>query len=171
MSRYARYKRYYRKVYPRKRWASNIKSDHQLVNISPGSTSGTSTYVLCQNSQSDVTPTPTILKFGRFRMKGDIRSVANNAEKVTSVNVFVAYVPEGMAINSTFITRHPEYILGWTTLSMDAGNSFSLTSTLKRNLNSGDSIQLLFTIDAAVSPTDVAGFNLYFTVQFWTATS
>lgn len=171
MPRYARYKRYYRKVYPRKRWASNIKTFSQLVNISPSSTSNTTSFVVCRNSQSDVTPTPIVLKFGRFRMKGDIRTSAPNAERVTSVNVFVAFVPEGAVIDSTFITKHPEYVLGWTTLSMDTGNSFSLTSTLKRNLNSGDSIQILFTIDTSVSPTDVAGFNIYFTIQFWTATS
>lgn len=171
MPRYVRYKRYYKKVYPKKRWASNIKVDAKSITINPNASSGIASFILCQNSTPSTTPTPTILRFARFRMKGDIRTVTPNASNVTSANAFVMFVPEGMVINSELLTKHPEYILGWTTLSMDSGNSFSLTSTLKRNLNSGDSIQILFTIDTVTAPQSTIGFNVYYTCQFWTSSS
>lgn len=171
MVRYARYKRYYKKVYPRKRWASNIKYDSIPLNINTTDVSASQSIIICENSTAISTPTPTILRFARFRMKGDIRTTATNASNVTSASAFILFVPEGMDAGISLLEKHPEYILGWTTMSMDSGNSFSITSPLKRNLNSGDSIQVLFTIDTSQSPSANVQYNIYYTVQYWTATS
>ena len=36
MPRYYRYKRYYKKLYPRKRWASNLKLGQASLRVHPG---------------------------------------------------------------------------------------------------------------------------------------
>lgn len=171
MARYVRYKRYYKKIYPRKRWASHVKSDRPYITITPDGASGSTSFVVCKNSASDANPTPSILKFGRFKMKGDIRTLAANAGNATSCNVFVVYVPEGATLDALLIDRHPEYILGWSCLSLDTGNSFSITSSLKRNLNSGDSIQAFFTADVSHYPESSITYNFFYTIQYWTSTA
>nr|ANB82429.1 capsid protein [Porcine serum-associated circular virus] len=171
MARYVRYKRYYKKVYPKKRWASNLLSKALAVTLPNGVASNASTSTICENAVQSSKPTPTILKFGRVKIKGDVRTNANNAANFTSANVFVVFVPEGVTLTPQVLNSHPEYIMGWTTLSMDSGNSFSLTTALKRNLNSGDSIQLLFAVDTISAPQIDIVYNFYYTAQFWTTTA
>lgn len=171
MPRYARYKRYYRKVFPRKRWASNIKSENLNLDLPTSETSAVSTSFLCKNTFQTNTPTPVILKFGRVKIKGDIRMPNDNVAKFTSCMVYCVFVPEGNVLTVDFISKHPEYLLGWTAVSLDSGSTFSLTSTLKRNLNSGDQIQLLFNIEATTNPSSIVTYNIFYTAQFWTATS
>lgn len=171
MPRYARYKRYYKKVYPRKKWASNIKTNYKQVAVVTSGTSGTATDTICENSAPASTPTPVILKFARLKLKGDVRSPVATVANFTSANIFCCFVPEGVTLNADLLNKHPEYILGWTCLSMDSGNSFSLTTTLKRNLNSGDSIQLFFSVDCTQVPEATVPYNFYYTCQFWTTTA
>nr|ANB82427.1 capsid protein [Porcine serum-associated circular virus] len=171
MPRYYRYKRYYKKVYPRKRWASNLKLDQTQLRVHSGGASAVSISTICKNSSEDSNPTPTILKFGRLKLKGDIRSPVNNVANFTSSNIYVIFVPEGATCDSQFILRHPEYIIAWSTLSLDSGNSFSISSSLKRNLNSGDKIQVFFSVDTTTPPQSEIFFNISWTAQFWTTTA
>lgn len=168
MPRYAKYKRYYRKVYPRKRWATNIKSDTLRCELNITETYASNTAILCQNSVQTSNPTPVILKFGRLKLKGDIRYSATNVAQFTSATVYAIFVPQGNTLDLPFISNHPEYILGWTCVSLDSGSSFSLTTTLKRNLNSGDSIQLFCRIDTTQVPSQAITYHFFYTAQFWT---
>ena len=114
MARYYKYRKYYAKrVYPRKRWASNIKSDTVVIPLNTNATSAEDTVLLCQNSAQTSTPTPVILKFGRLKIKGDIRFSATNVAQFTSVNVYVVFVPQGNTLNTTLISNHPEYVMGF----------------------------------------------------------
>ena len=158
-------------MYPRKRWASNIKSDVASLSLLTTTTSSFVTSVVCQNASQSSTPTPVIVKFARLKLKGDIRFSATNVSQFTSGMVYAVFVPEGNSLNADLVANHPEYILGWTVLSMDSGNSFSLTSTLKRNLNSGDSIRLLWTIDTTTTPSQNITYNFYYTLQYWTTSA
>ena len=171
MPRYYKYRKYYKKVYPRKRWASNIKQDNLVLPLQTNATAASDHILLCQNSAQTSTPTPVILKFGRLKFKGDIRFSQTNVAQFTSVNVFVVFVPQGNTLTTDLISNHPEYIMGWTTCSLDTGSSFSLTTTLKRNLNSGDSIQVLFLISSTQPPSQVINYNFFYTAQFWTTTA
>ena len=171
MPRYYRYKRSYRKIYPRKRWASNIGNYTTIVTVNGGSAGGNNTYTICENSAQNSTPTPVILKFGRIKLKGDVRYNVTDAANFTSAIMYVVFVPQGNTLTAQFIGNHPEYILGWTTISMDSGNTFSLTSSLKRNLNSGDSIQLYIGVSNAYSVQASINYSFFYNVQFWTTSA
>ena len=74
MPRYYKYRRsYVKKVYPRKRWCSNIKSATLNIVLRNTGTSAHDTYLVCANSPVGSTPNPVILKFARFKLKGDVR--------------------------------------------------------------------------------------------------
>ncbi len=169
MPRYYKYRRsYVKRVYPRKRWASNIFTKNMLLTIDSGSKSTWASTVLCDNATQNNTPTPVLVKFGRCKIKGDIRTdVASNNNFVSGI-MYIVYYPEGFTNGPDLITQHPEYIIGWTQISLDSGNTFSFSSTLKRNLNSGDKILALFVVDSVNSTSSARNFNLYFTAQFWT---
>nr|QRV62011.1 capsid protein [ssDNA virus sp.] len=171
MPRYARYKRYYKKVYPRKRWASNIKSDTLDMTLNTSSTTVFKETLLCKNSAQTELPTPVILKFGRVKIKGDIRFSQTNVSQFTSCMVYCLFVPEGSIPTIQLISTHPEYLLGWTAVSLDSGSTFSLTSTLKRNLNSGDSIYVLFSIETTQTPSQNIAYNMFYTAQYWTTSA
>ena len=171
MPRYYKYKRYYKKVFPKKRWASNIKSDTLDLNLGTSSSSVTGQSMLCGNTVQTDSPTPVILKFGRVKVKGDVRFSQTNVSQFTSCMVYCVFLPEGNTLSIDFISKHPEYIIGWTSISLDSGSTFSLTSALKRNLNSGDQIRLLFSIDTTTTPSQIITYNIFYTAQFWTTSA
>lgn len=171
MARYYKYKRYYKKVYPRKRWASNIYTTNTLVTLSSGSKEAYDSYLLCANSSQNATPTPVMIKFGRLKLKGDVRTDLASDNNYVSGTMYVVFCPQGMTVNPALIENHPEYIIGWTQISLDSGNTFSFTSSLKRNLNSGDSISILFRVDSVNSTSNARNFNFYYTAQFWTTSA
>ncbi|ANC51555.1 putative capsid protein [Duck faeces associated circular DNA virus 3] len=171
MARYYKYRRVYKKVYPRKRWASNIVTKNVLLTVPANEKTVFSFSTLVANSAQTVTPTPTLLKFGRCKIKGDIRTDVASENNYVSGIMYVIYVPEGFAVSPTLISQHPEYIIGWTQISFDSGNTFSFSSSLKRNLNSGDRIDLFFSVDSVNSVSAVRNFNMYFTAQYWTSSA
>ena len=171
MPRYYKYRRSYRKIYPRKRWASNIISKNVLVSLPVGEKTAWSTTLLCDNAPQVSTPTPVLLKFGRVKVKGDIRTDLANENNYVSGVMYVFYLPEGFTNGPDVIKYHPEYIIGWTQISLDSGNTFSFSSGLKRNLNSGDKILIMFTVDSTNSTQTLRAFNFYFTAQYWTTSA
>lgn len=171
MPRYSKYRRtYFNKSYPRKRWASNIVTKNTAVSILANANDAVASEVLCINSSQTTNPTPVILKFGRVKFKGDVRTDLANNNNFVSALISCVFVPQGMSTNS-ILEDHPEYILGWTTVSLDSGNTFSFSTALKRNLNSGDRIVLLISLNSAVTSTNQRNFLFYYTVQYWTSTS
>ena len=171
MARYYKYKRYYKKVYPRKKWASNIKSDYLNMTLTTASNSAETSAVLCTNAVQTANPTPVIIKFGRLKIKGDIRYSATNVAQFTSATLYVVFVPQGNDPSLELISDHPEYLLGWTCISLDSGSNFSLTTALKRNLNSGDSIQILCKINTTTTPSQNITYNFFYTAQYWITSS
>ena len=170
MQRY-RYKKSYKNVYPRKRWASNIVTFNTLLTLNNGVKSASATETLCINSAQNANPTPVIVKFGRVKVKGDVRTDIDNNNNYVSGIMYVVFCPQGMTVDQLLIDNHPEYILGWTQISLDSGNSFTFSSSLKRNLNSGDKIAILFQINSVNSVQAVRNFNFYYTTQFWTTSA
>lgn len=158
-------------MYPRKRWASNIKSDELSMSLTTSTSTVFTDTILCKNSVQTELPTPVILKFGRLKLQGDVRFSATNVSQFTSCMIYCLFVPEGSTPSISLISNHPEYLLGWTSVSLDSGSTFSLTSSLKRNLNSGDSVVLLWNIDATQTPSQNISFHLLYTAQYWTTTA
>ena len=171
MPRYYKYKRYYKKVFPKKRWASNIKSDNIDMTLGTSSTTVFRDVLLCKNAVQTDYPTPVILKFGRLKLKGDIRFSQTNVSQFTSCMVYAVFVPQGSVPDINLISNHPEYLLGWSSVSLDSGSTFSMTTTLKRNLNSGDTISLLFQIDTTTTPSQPIQYNIFYTAQYWTTSA
>ncbi len=171
MPRYYKYKTSYKKVYPRKRWASNIFTKNTLLTLVSGSTNSSAAETLCINSNQTANPTPVIVKFGRVKVKGDVRTDLASDNNFVSGTMYVVFCPQGMSISTSLISDHPEYIIGWTQISLDSGNTFSFSSALKRNLNSGDQINLLFVINSVNSSQSARNFNFYYTVQYWTTSA
>lgn len=173
----ARYRRYRRTIVraPKKKWATNI------VNFN-NTTAGTNTqqYAAIQlvtNSVQASSPTPVIVKAGNFKIQGDVYVVPGASGAQTEVSLYVMYIPEGINLNSVdtaknIILAHPEWIMAWkfvnanraSTTATDNSESFSFTSRLKRNLNSGDSIYLLcMALSSNMSSSVFAGM-----AQYWT---
>lgn len=172
MARYSRYRRsYFKKSYPRKRWATNIYNSATGVTINANGNAGENTSDICVNSTQSSNPTPVIIKFGRVKIKGDVRTSLENANNFVTGRMFVCFVPQGSVLNLDFINYHPEYIIGWTTISVDSGNTFSFSSALKRNLNSGDSIKILFRLDSFATLQNNQTFGFSYVCQFWTTSA
>lgn len=166
--------RYYRRrrtvvVKPKKKWASNMK-------IGTLSTSGTPYDVLVENSAQTSSPTPIIVKAGNFKIQGDaLFTPGSSSVPLASLVVVVFYLPEGLVLSGTtaegVLSQHPEWVMVWKQLNSDpinvtnnsATGSFSISSRLKRNLNSGDKICIGFVSDASSATVAVK-----YTAQYWT---
>ncbi len=163
-----RYFRYYpRRTVAKKKWASNI------VN---GTVSSSGFSLLAQNSSQTTSPTPVIVKCGNFKVQGDVMvqtSGSSSSARPVPLVFYILFVPEGVGISDSLVTTHPEWIMGWTVIdasiinsaqgSTTSGNRFSITTRLKRNLNSGDSIVAILQSRDSAATAQAA-----FTCQFWT---
>nr|ANB82425.1 capsid protein [Porcine serum-associated circular virus] len=177
MARYYKYKRYYQKVYPRKRWASNIGNLTTRIAFSQGQTSSVGSTVICSNSAQTATPTPVLLKFGRCKCKIDLQPVSIPTSSANSLSLvaYLTFVPQGVNMNESqvsynLIKNHPEYVMGWQQISLDSTGSMSLTSKLKRNLNSGDGIYIIFVagVNNEHPPQASIIYGISATYQFYT---
>lgn len=156
----ARYKRYYRRYVraAKKKWASNTM-EIQIATTTVNSSSFTAIgQIILQNGDrvnaaaAGLKSTAQILKSSRFRFRG----VIVDTTTVTGVSLlyFITYVPEGGNAlftgngaltdlgNFGFYT-HPEWVMAWGRkdfIGSSQSNELSLTTKLKRNLNSGDAI-------------------------------
>lgn len=174
MPRYYR-RRYTKVVRPKKKWGSNIYNFN--MNTAGNATLQGATVTLVQNSLSSTTPTPVIIKAGNFKVQGDAFFVTSAATQV-ELSIYVVYLPEGInpsnaAEYQALITAHPEWILAWkfvsanrvTQSATDQSMTFSLTSRLKRNLNSGDKIAL---VGIATAGSSLTSANFAGLCQYWT---
>lgn len=150
---------YYRRTSrPKQKWSINMvdplvsTTGNYTIQSGAGASFGT---VVCTNSTridsaaSSVTSAAQVLKTGRWKFKGLLTNVT------TSFNylIYLAYLPEGYTQDVSVgfnegqdvFYRHPEWVLAWTRkdyVAVEQSNEVSLTSRLKRNLNTGDRIEL-----------------------------
>lgn len=176
MARYRR--RYYRRVYQRKRWATNIGVAQSRIMFAQGETTNMVYTTICQNSAQNANPTPVLLKVARIKLKGDLQAINVPAGTSISAVAYITFVPEGIDLGNgnnayNLIANHPEYIMGWTQISLDSTNSFTVSTRLKRNLNSGDSICLIITSKTNHEHPVQASINygIDCTFQYWTTSA
>lgn len=147
-------------VRPKKRWASIMK----MSNSSPAAlTSGTTVKVfqhdLVINSADNATPTPIIIKTGNFKLTGTLNTdiTEANINKLYNVSAYLMYCPQGYSYvdDVSAVTNHPEYIMGRTQFRYVPGQNTtcSLSSRMKRNLNSGDKVCLVVVVNKETSLT------------------
>lgn len=173
-------RRYYRRrtvvVRPKKKWGSNITNFN--LTTTGDTTAQVATTVLVQNAASSSNPTPVILKCGNFKLQGDAYYQSGNSTSLIQLMLYVFYLPEGAtpetpAQYQALLTAHPEWILAWkyvegispTSAKTENLNTYSFSSRLKRNLNSGDRVVLvgMATASSALTAAKFSGM-----CQFWT---
>lgn len=131
-------------------------------------------YDLVSNSVESATPAPSIVKFARFKMTGTCStSVAvTNIGNLFYARLFIVYCPQSYVYDEySKITAHPEYIIAHRDLTLNPAQrtSFTLSSRLKRNLNSGDKIQYVIAIGKESTLTGSVG--LQYDYQYWVKTN
>lgn len=183
--------RYYRRratrvVRPKKKWATNLR-EFTLDLPSNTTTGQIGLYkLLCVNKSeveegTAVSPTPTIIKTGNYKVQCDVVMSTTEAT-VVRLYAYILYVPEGVftpgsvtadytSLNN-IVLRHPEWIIGWRQVSADflAANAnvdkVQFSSRLKRNLNSGD--QVYFVLTAKTDTNQISKLSCRGMAQFWT---
>lgn len=171
-------RRYYRvkKVYPKQKWlpvnnevniaGATVLANYYNMTVQPITENPS------RNSAdgSGNVSSASILKAGRFRFKGVLNSSSSGA---ISYIIGVSYIPEGYSVSQgtialstlgeCFFYRHPEWILCWTRYDYtdtSQRNEFSMSSKLKRNLNSGDQIVVFrIAINNTSSQSSVSSMN------------
>lgn len=182
MARYYRRRTYTRVVRPKKKWGSNMIGIDMTVANPSGSTSDSGYFAstLAANKTESNAPTPVVVKTGNFKLQADLYSF-NQSGSVSGrpeVKCFIVFVPQGMepttyTAAAGIINNHPEWIMAWKVVDTGAVglnatvdfNRFAMSSRLKRNLNSGDSILCILLVDGIMPQTTVKVKGM---CQFWT---
>ena len=134
-----------------------------IVNITAGANGGAWT-PLVTNSTETATPTPTIVKAKHLKCIFDIYATAG---KLINGAVYLIYVPQGYTPSVDLPVQHPEWIMAWRGIDVDTvaepggTKQVQMSSSMSRNLNSGDAIFLLFHLTnipgAQVAPVNYHG--------------
>ena len=140
---YQNYRKNYKKNYgnfQKKKWASFLK-DITPANVSlPAESVGGGVGTLVTNAAQDATPTPTIIKVKHCKMAFDFQTSVYFKQGF----VCITFVPQGYTPSYLTPIQHPEWIMAWRGIETSAeglqGTLVNLSSSLSRNLNSGDSI-------------------------------
>lgn len=165
-------RRYYRarRVYPKQKYSSLMKSTNSTQTLTSGQTEQISAYDLVSNSVESATPAPTIIKFARVKMTGTVSTTvpATSIGNLYYTKLFVMYCPQSYTYDSfSKITAHPEYIIAHRDLTLNPAQrtSFTMSSRLKRNLNSGDKIQYVIVVGKESSL--VGAVSMVFDYQYY----
>lgn len=150
--------------------ANEGTQDQPVYTIAAGTT-------LAENKTETNSPTPVVVKTGNFKMQFDL--IAQNINATPNMTVYIMYCPEGvnpaggLALRD-FMLKHPEWVIAWRKIDLDffsgsPGNSqtnrITMSSRLKRNLNSGDKVNVyLFSTSGVVA---TSGVKLSGMCQFW----
>lgn len=178
-------RRYYRRaprvVVARKKWASCMKQG--TINTTATSTGGEGFATLVANSPQTTVPTPVVVKAGNFKIQGDcyisVTTTGNQIAATFQAILYVMYLPEAFTASAgtlggiaAVIDAHPEWIMAWKVVDTNVGNtgssnsnSFTFSSRLKRNLNSGDQIALVAVLNNGGSPVIM---TTKYAAQYWT---
>lgn len=166
---------------PRKRWAAHLEqfaielTNYGGTGIIGGSAS--SFYTLAVSQSDNTTPTPVIIKTGRYKASLqcslDLSSSTVQNPFNLLINAYILFVPQGWPVpvggsSTTYVAQfaqidrivkgHPEWLIArrqitaWTqTPGAPQGvydsKDYIISSKLKRNLNSGDQVMLVLTAE------------------------
>lgn len=130
-----------------KKWSPvlvELNPDPQAI---PANSSHYATLTICENSQNTTTaPTATVIKVGNVKISFECESASNRAVVASGV-MFIMFVPQGLTPAADYPTQHPEYIMTWRSFNpAGAVSAVTIQSRLKRNLNSGDRIIILYKV-------------------------
>lgn len=182
----ARYRRYRRTIIraPKKKWCSNmIPIDLNGSSVNQGTTENPQWTVavgstLAVNKTETSSPTPVVVKTGNYKLQADV--YVRDIGDVADLTLVIIYIPEGVAplgavAIKDVMVKHPEWVIAWRKLDVEIASQgtvlynstarVTVSSRLKRNLNSGDSVNMyLFT---AVGASDNTVARMRGMCQFW----
>ena len=153
---YKPYKSNYRSYSNKKKW-SPLMRDIPATSYPLGPTATDGSYItVVSNAPETATPTPTVLKAKHLKVSLDClfdATVLNNGF------CCLCFVPQGIIPTIGIPIVHPEWVMAWRNIPNDVGSShhnIMLTTSMTRNLNSGDSIVILWSFyNSATGPTTV----------------
>ena len=129
------------------KWSPHLIEER--LAITANSESFGSYQLLAKNSSDSSTPTPSVIKVKNFRVSVDtLLGSSSFSSSLQTFNVYVIFIPEGVTITQDTPKQHPEWLLGWKSvneITHQQRDTTVITSRLARNLNSGDSVYVLFT--------------------------
>lgn len=142
-----RYYKPYKRNYSsnKKKWASFMK-DIPSTNVTiPGQSTGGAVATIVSNSSDTAVPTPTIIKVKHIRVAFDFTSAQYY---FNGGFLCILFVPQGITPDAGTPLLHPEWVMAWKGIELDAqtpaGKQVMISTSLSRNLNSGDSIVMLW---------------------------
>ena len=141
-----RYYRSYKKNYSsnKKKWASYLKDVTPATVTIPAESVSGGAATLVVNAAQDATPTPTIIKVKHCKLAFDFQTSAFFKQGFCCI----CFIPQGVTPSYLTPIQHPEWILAWRGIETGSdgllGNLINLSSSLSRNLNSGDSICIIW---------------------------
>ena len=182
--------RYYRRRYrtivraPKKKWCSNMREIELPVTNTDTTVTSVSNYMMLAENKSEISaPTPIVVKTGNFKLQADFyinfTGTSTSQQIAANAQLYIIYVPEGMTVNtytaaSNIVKNHPEWIMAWRYFDVKQGpinvntladgGKISMTSRLKRNLNSGDAIYAVLLVQSLPSLVNMSVRGM---CQFW----
>ena len=159
------YRRNYRSTFKKQKWAPFMKEIQPVTVPCPQTGTTFAFATIVANSSETSLPTPTILKVKHIKAVFDC-----NAGSTALTNGFlcICYIPQGIAPTAAVPLLHPEWIMAWRGFELEyqsnqvLGKQVQISSNLSRNLNSGDTIVLLWSI---FNPSNV-DVNLIYHTRF-----
>ena len=158
--------------------ADNANLNMPDINPANPYTQALSRIQLIENPTQDNGVSTSIVKVKNVKVQLSTTGVTDaSGLSIYSMQVAILFAPEGFTPNIDMMERHPEWIMAYKLLTIDASSTipinFSISSRLARNLNSGDAIYLVSIIRRASAETATQAqtgliIPCFYTVQFWT---
>ena len=180
-------RKYYRRKYsyrPRRKWNSNWNSETTTLYMPDISTVDAYTEALSHRQliinpqQTGTNVSTSIVKVKNVKVHLSTTGIPDASDlNVYTMEVFIIFCPEGIIPNIGLIAKHPEWLMAYKLMTIDASTTipinFSISSRLARNLNSGDAIYLVTIVrrtSAEQATENRTGLVIpcYYTVQYWT---
>ena len=140
-------------VRPKVKWSPHMETISETLDIDASAAFAYYPHVVCANATDSHLPSVPVVQVTRINFQGHVGVNTPSAEWY----LYFIYVPEGVdsslgswAAWQAYINSHPEYIMARTIASSDFvtnGNTtttLKLSTSMKRNLNSGDQVVALF---------------------------
>ena len=152
---------YKRRYSSKKKWASYMKEITPANTPINGGMVGGGFATCVVNSTQESTPTPTIIKVKHCKVSFDFYT----SSLFNQGYLCIMFCPQGVTPNINTPTQHPEWVMAWRgmeTSSADSlkGTQVMLYSKLSRNLQSGDSIVILWS-GYNIGESGSIGFNSF----------
>lgn len=178
MPRYYR-RRYSRRTFRKRNWASNIITSSTSLTIPSNSTYGAGSAICLNPVQSVATVSqPFTVKNIKLSITADAPSI-NSTIGIDNLIAAICYVPQGYTVSYSTLSEHPEWFMAVKyldeplTISNSASNPiyyskpFTVSTRLARKLQTGDSIQLCF-FGQNINTANDLSVRFKFMAQWWT---